>query len=130
MIADQRKDLLVEKVLDELMVFNVKRNEANLLNHASAIVFRLCDGVSSVADMCDALEAADISPATEEAVWVALDDLAKANLIDLHEKPIRRTTRREVLSRMSAGASAVALFSVITTITAPDVAAQISGTTA
>ena len=128
MKAYQRSGLIVEKVRDELVIFNQERNEANALKPAAAVVFELCDGINGVGEMARELKANDLLPATDDAVLLILRELEDAHLVEIHERPQEKTDRRILLKRVGAGAIAAAMFPVITTITAPEAMAQTSGT--
>ncbi len=129
MKAYQRSGLIVEKVCDELVIFNQERNEANALNAAATVVFELCNGTNEVDDMVQAMKANDILPATDDAVLLILGELEDAHLVEIVERPQEKTGRRDILKRVGAGAMAAVLLPVITTITAPEAMAQTSGTT-
>ena len=116
----------MEKVRDELVVFNEQRNEANALNAAAAVVFELCNGTNDVDDMVQTLKASDILPATDDAVLLILGELEDAHLVEIVERPQEKRNRRDILKRVGVGAMAAVLLPVITTITAPEAMAQTS----
>ncbi len=122
----QRSGLIVEKVHDELVVFNPERNEANALIAAAAVVFELCDGINGVGEMARELKAKNILPATDYAVLLILRELEDAHLVEIVERPQEKTDRRNILKRVGTGAMAAVLLPVITTITAPEAMAQTS----
>jgi hypothetical protein len=118
-VAVQRPGLIVESVYDEVAVFDPAMNAATALNASAAAVFGLCDGNHTLADMREALDAAGLDAAGDDAVWLALDELAEAGLIDLLVPPTRHLSRREMLSRYSLGAAALAALPVVESISAP-----------
>ena len=123
-VALRRDDLLVESVNDELLVFNPQRSEATALNRSAAVVFELCDGNNSVASMKAALEAAGLGPSSDDAVWLALSDLADADLVELLVSPPSFKGRRELIKQFGVGAAALVALPVVETIRAPGAAAQ------
>src|SRR5271169_6300727 len=67
--------LIVKVIDDETLVYDVSRHAASCLNEFAARVWRECDGETSVAEIADALSE------DEGAVWLALHQLAKAQLL-------------------------------------------------
>ena len=128
MVATRRDGLLVQTVHDEVLVFNPQRNEASALNRSAALVFDLCDGTHDVDEMRRALDEAGLGPASDDAVWLALTELAEAGLVDLNVAPGEHLGRRELLKKLGVGAAAAAaILPVVETIGAPSAAAQGSG---
>ena len=124
MVALQHDDLLVESVNEELLVFNPRRSEATALNRSAALVFELCDGTNSVAQMRNALEAAGLGPSSDDAVWLALSELADADLVELLVTPPKYQGRRELIKQFGVGAAALAALPVVETIRAPSASVQ------
>ncbi|HVK02662.1 MAG TPA: PqqD family protein, partial [Armatimonadaceae bacterium] len=116
MKPEARQDqLLVQQVGDELVIYDQERHRAHRLNRTAALVWRYCDGQTTVEDMTRQLERegeGDL-PADPEVVWLALEGLSRARL--LRERATRpaevaRVPRRDVIRRLGlAGALALAL---------------------
>ena len=125
MAATQREGLIVQEVHDEILVFHPDRNEASALNKSAAIVFELCDGEHDVEAMRVALNEAGFGPASVDAVWLALDELAAVELIELTIPPVEHMGRRKLLRNLGVGAAAAAIaLPVVETIGAPPASAQ------
>ncbi len=124
MVATRRDDLSVEVINDEMLVFNPARSEATALNRSAALVFEMCDGTNSVESMKGALEAAGLGPSSDDAVWLALGELADADLIELHVARPKSLGRRDLITQFGVGAAALAALPVVETIKAPSAAAQ------
>lgn len=75
------EDLIVEELPDEVLVFDLKTNRAHCLNPASALVWRCCDGRTTVAEAARRLARETGAPADEALVWLALDQLDKYRLL-------------------------------------------------
>src|ERR1700722_172458 len=94
--------LIVTKIEDETRVYDHGR--ASCLNEFAARVWRQCDGETSVADIADALGE------DERAVWLALHQLTKSQLLtEAAALPPEMTTaksRREIATRLGLGAAA------------------------
>src|SRR5271154_4401301 len=107
--------LIVKKIDDETLVYEVSRHAATCLNEFAARVWRECDGEKSVAEIAAALGE------DERAVWLALHQLAKSQLLtEAIAFPPDMTTaksRREIAGRLGLGAAAF-----VTSIVAPTAA--------
>ena len=97
--------LIVREIDDETLVYDRARDAATCLNDFAAKVWRQCDGEKSVAGIADALGE------DERAVWLALHQLTKAQLLtEAIVFPPGMTTaksRREVAGQLSLGAAAL-----------------------
>ncbi len=125
----RRDKLVVEKLPDETLVYDLKRYKAHCLNRTSALVWRRCDGRTTVAEVAVLLERDLKIPADEAVVWMALDRLGRAHL--LKEKVTlpadrARYSRREVLRTLRRVAGISLLLPVIESIVSPLAAAQSS----
>jgi hypothetical protein len=117
----RQDQLLMREVGDELVVYDQERHRAHRLNRTAALVWRHCDGQTTVAELAELLHHEFNLPANEEVIWLALDRLEKAHL--LQERLPRSTkaagvSRRQVMRRLGRTA-AVALLPVVATLVAP-----------
>ena len=127
MVALRREGLVVEAVHDEVLVFNPGRSEATALNQSAARVFELCDGTNSVESMKAALEAVGLGPSSDDAVWLALSELADAGLIDIQVPRPSHLGRRELIKQFGVSAAALSALPVVESIRAPSPEIQGSG---
>ncbi|MGA9773211.1 MAG: PqqD family protein [Blastocatellia bacterium] len=104
----RQKDLVVQELPDELMVYDLKRHKAHCLNTTAAIVWNHCNGQTTVAEMAALLEQEIGSPVDEEVVLYALDKLEKANLLEdeLNLPALSGLSRRRMMKRLGVGAMA------------------------
>ena len=122
-LAPRARDegLVIEDLPDEVLVYDLKRDKAHCLNPMAALVWRHCDGETSVAEMVRLLQAELKTPVDEELVWFALDQLEKSFL--LQERQTRRLrgslSRRALVRRL--GLTAGVTLPMITSILAPTV---------
>ena len=125
----RQDELVVEELQDETLVYDLKRHKARCLNRTAALVWRRCDGRSSVADVAALLEEQLATPTDEAVVWMALDRLGRAHLLS---EPVTlpadraQYSRREVLRTLRRVAGISLLLPVIESIVAPRAAAQAS----
>jgi Coenzyme PQQ synthesis protein D (PqqD) len=115
---------IVEQALpDEVLVYDLERHRAHCLNQTAALVWKCCDGRTSVAEMAHTLKREMNAQVPEDVVWLALQQLGKVHLL---AEPIHkpgghdRLSRREVMRRLGLGA-ALAL-PLVTSIVAPTAA--------
>jgi hypothetical protein len=74
--------IFVQELPDELVVYDVERNEVHCLNGSAARVWALCDGQHTVAEIVQLL-GSDLEPqAAETLVWLALDQFAEKHLLE------------------------------------------------
>ncbi len=126
----RQDELVVEELPDETLVYDLKRHKANCLNRTAALVWRRCDGQTSVAEVTAMLEEQLATPTDEAVVWMALDRLGRAHLLS---EPVTLPTdraqysRREVLRTLRRVAGISLLLPVIESIVAPRASASSSG---
>jgi hypothetical protein len=99
------KRLIVREIDGETLVYDRSRDAASCLNEFAARVWRKCDGETSVAEIASALGE------DERAVWLALHQLTKAQLlteaIAFPPDMSAAKSRREIGARLGLGAAAV-----------------------
>jgi len=125
----RQDELVVEELQDETLVYDLERHEASCLNRTAALVWRHCDGRSSVADVAALLEEQSATPTDEAVVWMALDRLSRANLLsESVTLPADKAqySRREMLRKLRRVAGISLLLPVIESMVAPLAAAQAS----
>jgi hypothetical protein len=74
--------LLIEELVDELLIYDVERNEVHCLNGPAVRVWQLCDGERTVSEIARDLNS-DMDPEEAETfVWSALDQFAQKHLLE------------------------------------------------
>jgi hypothetical protein len=125
---------LVEELVDELLIYDVERNEVHCLNGIAVRVWSLCDGERTVSEIARALNT-DLDPERAETlVWCALDLFTEKHLLDeVEDQPLvvhkpEGMTRRQMVLRLGL---VVTLLPIVDTIVSPEAAlAQSLGSTA
>jgi Coenzyme PQQ synthesis protein D (PqqD) len=113
--------LVVQHLTDEVLVYDQDRHKAHCLNYTAALVWKQCDGKTSVSQMATLLEKEFNTPVNEEVVWLALDQLAKTHLLNKRVRlPETGVSRREVIRRI--GLTAAVALPAVTSILAPTAA--------
>ena len=125
--AARREGLVVQELSTEVLVYDLTNDKAHCLNETSAFIWKQCDGQTTLAEAQSRLERHFANPVDEQMIWLALDQLAK---FDLLESRVRRPagmaslSRRALMQRM--GMAAIITVPLITSIVAPPVHAQAS----
>jgi hypothetical protein len=126
----QNRRLTMRDLDDELVVYDGERHQAHRLNRTAALVWQHCDGRTTLAEMATRLHQELDLPADESLVWLALDRLEKAHLL---QGPLTRpetagtVTRRHAIQRLARAGGLVVLLPVVTSIVAPKAAWAGSG---
>jgi hypothetical protein len=110
----------VEKLDDEVCVYDLERKVVHNLNPTAALVWEQCDGATSPDQIAQTLQEELDTPHAEDVVWVTLNELEQANLLEIEvvqpaDRPL--ITRRTLLKQMGVAA---ALAPVIVSIVAPN----------
>jgi hypothetical protein len=118
----RKAGLVVRDLNDEVLVYDLERDKAHSLNASAAFVWKKCNGRRTVSDVAQQMSKEFKSPADDQAVWLALDQLSKFHLLD--EKVTRpagmpRISRRDM---MRVGAAAAFALPVVISIVAPTAA--------
>src|SRR6476660_9357150 len=105
----------------ELMVYDQERHQAHTLNRSAALVWRHCDGQTSVAALAARLEQELGLPADEALVELALNQLQKAHLLHgLLGRPATGLSRRAAIRKLGlAGGLTAALVPLVASIASP-----------
>lgn len=124
----RKNNLVVQEVDGEVLVYDLRENKVFCLNQTSALVWQHCDGEKSVPQIRELINNKLGSSATDDLVWLALDQLAKENLIENEEalpEHLTGISRRDVIRKVGLG-TMVAL-PLVSSIVAPRAAAAQSG---
>jgi len=124
-----RKDnIVVQELKDEILIYDLKENKAYCLNETSALVWQMCDGNKSVPEISRQLSQKLNSPASEDLVWLAIDQLKKDNLLANSEEinpDFQGLSRREVIRKV--GLASMVAIPVVASLVAPTAAHAQSG---
>lgn len=113
-------DLVTQEMPDEVLIYDLKSHKAHCLNQTAAMVWKYCDGEKSIEDIAARVGKETHKPVERSVVWLALDQLQKANLLQSHiARPDDQPgiSRRQAMRRLG-WTTAIAL-PLVTTIVAP-----------
>jgi len=120
------QDLIVAEVDDELVVYDKSRDRAHHLNPVASLVWRHCDGRTSVSELTALIQASFGATLDESATWLALRQLDRARLLagplavpDRYRGLTRRDALKGVASAGAVAVGAAAAVSLVTSLNAP-----------
>lgn len=116
----RKEGLVVRELPNEVLVYDLDRDKAHCLNQTAALVWKHCDGKTSVHEMTRLLESDLKSPVDEKLVWFALDQLSKDHLLEESIVPpamMAGMSRRQMVRTL--GLAAVVAVPLVTSIVAP-----------
>jgi Coenzyme PQQ synthesis protein D (PqqD) len=109
---------------DGLHLFDHQQQQAYALNTTSALVWQHCDGQTTPEQLMELLrQSFNVSAAqAEQLTWLALDELAKANLLEAEvarPRPLSsKLTRRQMLTTFATAGAALAVVPMVALVTA------------
>jgi hypothetical protein len=110
----RKTGLVVQEVPDEVLVYDLETNKAHCLNKTAAAVWQSCDGKNSISDIASIVG----SGASDELVWLAIDQLNENNLLESEMKAdFAGQSRRDVLKKI--GLAAVIALPIVASLVAP-----------
>ena len=126
-----RKGLHLNRLDEELLVYDGKEDVVHLLNETTACVLELLSDGTLTQDGIEARIAQRTGAAPSETVFLlAVDELRKANLLEDFEdnaEPLSDLTRRALLRKMAMTGAAALLIPAITTLSPRRAYGQVSG---
>jgi hypothetical protein len=103
--------LLVRRFDGDLMVYDRELDRASSLNGLAAAVWERCDGETSVATIAQKIAEASGRPVDERAVWLAVDQLSQARLLEERVKTppslFGKRGRRDLKKALKVAAAAI-----------------------
>lgn len=106
--------IVIQETPGELLVYDLDADKAHCLNETAATIWRSCDGKNSVSDIA-ALVGSD---ASDDLVWLAIDQLNENNLLEAEVRSqFAGMSRRDVIKKIGLG-TMVAL-PIIASLAAP-----------
>jgi hypothetical protein len=121
----RKEGLLIEKLPDEVLVYDLDRKKAHCLNQTAALIWNHCDSETSVGDLLRILQNQSAKKVEENVVWYGLQQLNKSSLIEAGLKfpdDSVRFSRRELVKRIGVAVSIPLVISII----APKASAALS----
>jgi len=117
-------EIVVQELESEMLVYDLGNDKAHHLNETVSTVWKSCDGKTPTKEIAKRLEEQLNTKIEEDFVWLALDELEKANLLEGKNSvdDFTKLSRRKVLFRYAP--VAVALPVVMSLVAPPAAHAQ------
>jgi len=117
----RKDDLIIKEMPDEVLVYDLVRDQAHCLNRTAALVWNYSDGRTNAATMAGRLTRELNVPVDDCVVWLALNQLSKNHLLEEEIVPPKLMAgiinRRQLIRAL--GVAAVVAVPVVTSIVAP-----------
>lgn len=102
----RKENLVTQQIGKEVLIYDLSISKAFCLNETSSVIWQLCDGNSSVSEISHKLSEKFNITASEDLVWLAIDELKKENLLQNAqelENKFDGISRREVIKKVGLG---------------------------
>lgn len=97
-------DVLIQELPDEIVVYDVERHRGLCLNASAALIWKHCDGRTTVAELGRLVESQLAIPAGEDVVWYALAELERGHLLDGSVGDEAGLSRRDLVRTLGTAA--------------------------
>jgi hypothetical protein len=124
----RKSNVVVQNLENEVLIYDLTINKAFCLNETSGLVFALCDGTRTVAEISDEMSKQLNDLVGEDLVYLALDELKKNNLLENSEEftnYFAGMSRREVVK--TVGLATMVALPIISSVVAPSAVMAQSG---
>jgi Coenzyme PQQ synthesis protein D (PqqD) len=123
------KDLLIEEIGGEVLVYDLTTNRAHCLNPSAASVWKHCDGSRTVPELAGHLFPEVPGSSGEQIVNIALERLGRRRLLEGEiQAPTPDLSRRQLLRRVAVTVAVLGIAApLVSTVIAPTSAYAFSG---
>ncbi|HKR59019.1 MAG TPA: PqqD family protein [Pyrinomonadaceae bacterium] len=109
------ENFVIRELVDETLVYDTGRDKAHCLNRTAALVWKQCDGSTTVREALRSLNSAFSVPVDEDVIWLAVKQLQRFHLVERTAKS-PSVSRRALVLKYAPAALALP---VIMSISAP-----------
>src|SRR3954447_19559512 len=110
----RKSGLVIQELPDEVLVYDLNSNKAHCLNQTASMVWKSCDGKTSISEIAEAFGTGN----NEDLVWLAIDQLGESELLEkVVESKFHGQSRREVIKKI--GLASIIAVPVIASLVAP-----------
>jgi hypothetical protein len=117
-----RKDgLVIKELVNETLVYDLERDEAHCLNQTAALVWKRCDGKTTIAKMAGLLQEKLDTSVSDDVVWLAVKQLQHFHLVESHNEEtvaMPSVSRRNLVLKYAPAALVLPLIMSISAPTA------------
>ncbi len=114
----RKNSLVVQELNNEVLVYDLETNKAHCLNESAAIVWKHCDGKTTISDIAKQFINKSGNKVDDDFIWLAIDQLNDLNLMESGLKPdFKGQSRREVIKKI--GLASIIALPIISSLVAP-----------
>lgn len=116
----RNENIVIQEMNNEILIYDLKDNKAFCLNETSAMIYQLCDGTKTIADISSLMSQKLKTLVNEDLVPLALDELKRDGLLEHAEgfdNYCAGFSRREMVRR--AGLASMVALPLVLSIIAP-----------
>jgi len=121
--------LVVQELTDETLVYDLERNRAHCLNRSAAVIWKHCDGKTSIRDISLTVSRELGGKIDEGGVWFAISQFNKDHLL-VQEFPLPAAVASSGMNRRrmirTLGIAAAVAVPLVTSIVAPTAVQAVS----
>ncbi|MBX7173016.1 MAG: PqqD family protein [Pyrinomonadaceae bacterium] len=128
LLKAKTKDIVVQELESEVLIFNLKTNQAFCLNESSALVWQLCNGKNSFSEIRRLSGEKLDQKVDDEFIWLALTEIKKNGLLENPEELSDRfkgLNRRQIIKKI--GLTSMIALPFISAMVAPSAVMAQSG---
>jgi hypothetical protein len=106
----RKRDIFVENLPEEVVLYNKSNNKVHCLNKTAAAIWESCDGTRTVDELAHIAEAELGAPAGRKVALRALEELEKADLLEAGGVIVADaglTSRREAVGKIALAGTAL-----------------------
>ena len=116
----RKEGLVIQKLPDDVLVYDLDRDRAHCLNTTAAFVWQRCNGRNTTAQIAQTLGRQFDCAVDEQIVWLALDQLGRKHLLTRQPAPPPAFVGMDRRAMVRAlGLAAIVAVPVIKSIVAP-----------
>lgn len=116
--TSRKSNIVIQELENEILIYDLNDNKAFCLNETSAVIWQMCDGTKTVADISQAVSQKFNANVSEDFVWLALDQFKKDKLITNEFTSVfAGMTRREAIRKV--GFASIVALPIVASMVAP-----------
>ena len=115
----RNENIVIQEMNKEILIYDLKDNKAFCLNETSAMIYQLCDGTKTSADISNLMSQKLKTLVNEDLVRLALNELERDGLLESDEFEVYFAgfSRREMVRK--AGLASMVALPLVLSIIAP-----------
>ena len=111
-------NIVISELPDEELVYDLKTHQAYCLNKTAAVVWKQCDGQRQIKEITEFVKKELGCPVDEALIWLALERLGKANLLETPVATTPKLSRRVAIGMLGRGFALPLVVSIVAPLAA------------